>query len=134
MSKLVAPHGSPDLKPLLLASEDANEELKRAESIVQEEVRSFLAWLGNLDLVPTITSLRERAERIRARELEKALSLMQAPVSEKDRKVIEAMSQAIVNKMLHDPVSALKKAEEDGDPPGLVDALQRLFSLRPKKG
>ena len=49
-------------------------------------------------------------------------------------KAIEAMSQAIVNKILHDPVSTLKKAEEKGDTPGLVEAVRKLFSLGPKKG
>ena len=124
-----------DLQNVLQANmEERKKELKRAESIVQEEVRAFLAWVSNLDLVPTITSLRERTEQIRTGELEKALSLLQAPVSEKDKKTIDAMTQAIVNKILHDPVSTLKKAEQKGDTLGLVDALQLLFSLRPKKG
>jgi glutamyl-tRNA reductase len=124
-----------DLQNVLQANlEERKKELKRAEIIVQEEVRSFLGWVSNLDLVPTITSLRERTERIRTGELEKALSLLQTPVSEEDKKTIDAMTQAIVNKILHDPVSALKNAEEKGDTLGLVDALQRLFSLRPKKG
>ena len=97
-------------------------------------MRAFLSWLDNLDLVPTIVSLRERAEQIRLRELEKAFSMLQAPVTEKDKKAIEAMSRAIVNKILHDPVSTLKNVEEKGDAPGLVDAVQRLFSLGSKKG
>jgi glutamyl-tRNA reductase len=124
-----------DLQNVLQANlEERKKELKGAESIVQEEVRAFLAWVSSLDLVPTITSLRERAELIRTGELEKALAVLQTGVSDKDRKTIDAMTQAIVNKILHDPVSALKKAEEKGDTPGLVDALQQLFSLRPKKG
>jgi len=124
-----------DLQTVLQANmEERKKELKRAESIVQDEVRAFLAWISSLDLVPTIVSLRERAEEIRVREMEKALSFLEAPVSEKDKKAIEAMSQAIVNKILHDPVSTLKKAEEKGDTPGLVEAVRKLFSLGPKKG
>ncbi len=124
-----------DLQGVLQANlEERRKELKRAEAIVQEEVRTFLAWINGLDLVPTIVSLRERAERIRAAEMEKALSLLQTPVSAKDRKTIEAMSQAIVNKILHDPVSTLKQADEKGDTPGLVEAVRKLFSLGPQKG
>jgi glutamyl-tRNA reductase len=124
-----------DLQNVLQANmEERKKELKRAESIVQEEVRAFLAWLDNLDLVPTIVSLRDRAEQIRVGELEKAFSMLQGPVSEKDKKAIDAMSRAIVNKILHDPVSTLKNVEEKGDTPGLVDAVQRLFSLGSKKG
>ncbi len=124
-----------DLQNVLQANmEERKKELKRAESIVQDEVRAFLAWISSLNLVPTIVSLRERAEKIRQGEFEKALSLLQAPVSDKDRKALEAMSQAIVNKILHDPVATLKKAEEKGDTPGLVEAVRKLFSLGPKKG
>jgi glutamyl-tRNA reductase len=124
-----------DLQNVLQANlEERRKEVKRAESIVQEEVRSFLAWVGNLDLVPTIVSLRERAEQIRVGELEKALSRLQPDISEEDKKAIDAMTQAIVNKILHAPVSTLKRAEEKGNAPGLVNALQQLFSLGPKKG
>jgi glutamyl-tRNA reductase len=123
-----------DLKNVLQANlEERKKELRRAESIVQDEVRAFLAWLSNLGLVPTIVSLREKAEQIRTRELDKAFSVLQARVSEEEKKAIDSMSQSIVNKLLHDPISTLKKAEEDGDAPGLVDAVQRLFSLGPKK-
>jgi glutamyl-tRNA reductase len=113
---------------------ERKKELTRAESIVQEEVRSFLAWMDGLDLVPTIVSLRQRAEEIRAGELKKALSVLETPLSDRDRQAIEAMSQAIVNKILHGPVSTLKKAEEKGEPPGLAEAARRLFSLGPGKG
>ncbi len=124
-----------DLQSVLQANlEERKKELRHAESIVQEEVRAFLAWISNLNLVPTIVSLRERAEKIRQGEVEKALSLLQNPVSEKDRKAIEAMSQAIVNKILHDPVSTLKKAEAKGDTGGLVEAVRKLFALGSKKG
>lgn len=124
-----------DLQNVLQANlAERKKELKRAESIVEDEVRTFLNWMSGLDLVPTIISLRERAEQIRVGELEKALSLLQAPLTKKDRKALEAMSQAIVNKILHDPVSTLKRADEKGDMPGLVDAVRRLFSLGPKKG
>lgn len=124
-----------DLQNVLQANlAERKKELKRAESIVQEEVRSFLAWIDGLDLVPTIVSLRQRAEEIRTGELRKALSALETPLTEKDRRAIEAMSQAIVNKILHGPVSTLKKAEEKGDTPGLAEAARRLFSLGPKKG
>ncbi len=124
-----------DLQKVLQANlAERKKELTRAESIVQEEVRSFLAWMDGLDLVPTIVSLRQRAEEIRAGELKKALSVLETPLSDRDRQAIEAMSQAIVNKILHGPVSTLKKAEEKGEPPGLAEAARRLFSLGPGKG
>ncbi len=112
---------------------ERKKELKKAEIIVQEEVRDFLSWLSNLDLVPTIVSLRERAEEIRKQELEKAFSLLKTSLSDKQKKTIEAMSQAIVNKILHDPIHQIKQAEKQGEEAQLVAALQQLFSIDPIK-
>src|SRR5262249_61617311 len=47
------------------------QERARAEAIVEEEKLRFDAWLATLRAVPTIRHLRERAERIRAAELER---------------------------------------------------------------
>ena len=124
-----------DLQNVLRTNlEERKKELKKAEMIVQEEVRDFIHWLNTLDLVPTIVSLRERAEEIRRQELEKALSMLKNTIEPEERKTLEAMSQAIVNKILHDPISEMKKAKKKGDSTRLVDAVQRLFSLRSDRG
>ena len=39
MSKLVPPHGSPDLKPLLLEGQAKTEEIKKAQSLKNTTVR-----------------------------------------------------------------------------------------------
>ena len=44
-------------------------EAERAEAIVAEEAERFRAWQASLDVVPTIASLRARAEAIRSAEL-----------------------------------------------------------------
>jgi len=111
---------------------ERKKELKKATVIVQEEVKDFLSWLNTLDLVPTIVSLRDRAEQIRSQEINKALAMLKTSLSDKERQTIEAMSKAIVNKMLHDPINQLKEAEKRGDEARLVDALHRLFCLKPK--
>ncbi len=123
-----------DLKNVLQANlEERKKELKRAEAIVTEEVHAFLGWLSNLDLVPTIVALRGKAEEIRRQELDKALSMLQGSISDREKRIIEAMTQAIVNKLLHDPISRLKRAEGDAETTGLVEALRHLFSLNPDK-
>ena len=124
-----------DLQKVLRTNlEERKKELKKAEAIVQEEVKEFIFWLSTLELVPTIVSLREKAEEIRRQEIEKALSMLKTTIDPGQRKTIEAMSQAIVNKILHDPISEMKKAEKRGESTRLVDAVQRLFSLRTDKG
>ncbi len=124
-----------DLQKVLRTNmEERKKELKKAEAIVQEEVHGFLYWMGTLDLVPTIVSLRERAEEIRQGEMKKALSLLNALPDDKQTKIIDSMTQAIVNKILHAPISELKQAEKEGNASRLVEAVQSLFSLRREKG
>ncbi len=124
-----------DLQKVLAANlEVRRKELKKAVMIVKEEVSSYFDWLNSLDLVPTITFLRKNAEEIRRKEVEKAFSIFGNTVSEQQKKAVEAMSQAIVNKILHTPITQLKIAEKKGEATDLVEAARHLFSLCPRKG
>ena len=91
---------------------ERRKELKKAAVIVQEEVRDFISWLKTLDLVPTIVSLRDRAEKIRCQEMDKAFSMLKTTLTDKQKQTIDAMSRAIVNKILHDPIYQLKEAPD----------------------
>ncbi|MBI5441153.1 MAG: glutamyl-tRNA reductase [Deltaproteobacteria bacterium] len=104
-------------------------EAERAEAIVGEEVNSFLSWLKTLEVSPTIRSLREKFDGIRQAELEKTLKTFGDGLTDKQRKSLEAMSQAIVNKILHEPSVYLKKVAEDPELELSVDAVRRLFGL-----
>ena len=100
-------------------------EVQRVEAIVEEEVQAFLEWWRSLDVVPVIAALRQRAEGIRRQELERTLRRLPHLEGE-DRQRIEAMTQAIVKKMLARPIARLK----DGADPGLyVEAIQDLFEV-----
>ena len=90
-------------------------EAARAEAIVAREGEQFRRWLGSLDSVPAIASLRERAEAIRRGELAKAGPRL-ADLSEHERHAVESLTNQIVNKLLHQPIMRLKEAglgEED---------------------
>jgi glutamyl-tRNA reductase len=78
-----------------------------AERIVNEETLVFMNWLDSFSVSPTITAIREKAEKIRKTELSRTLKRMNG-LPEKERESIEALSQAIVNKLLHDPFIFLK--------------------------
>jgi glutamyl-tRNA reductase len=118
-----------DLQEVVDANRDRRErEARRAEEIVEEEVLNFHTWYTSLDLVPIIVSLKEKFERIRKRELNKALSSF-AGISEKERKSIEALTSAIVKKILHDPVTFLKHPDLGMDANEYADAVRKLFRL-----
>jgi glutamyl-tRNA reductase len=102
-------------------------ELHRVEAIVEEEVTGFLDWWRSLDVVPVIAALQRRAESIRQKELDRALRRLPA-LDDDARRRIEAMTAAIVKKMLDRPIARLK----DGVDKGLyMEALQDLFDVQP---
>ena len=103
-------------------------EAQRAESMVEREVAKFLARLPDLEVVPTIVSLRERAEAIRVTELRRALARLPA-ASEETREAMESMSTAIVNKFLHTPITKLRESRRAGTSRSSMDLVQELFGL-----
>lgn len=104
-------------------------EVSRVEAIVAESVANFELWWDSLDVVPVISALRERADAIRRAEIERTLARL-GNVSAQDRKHIEAMTEAIVKKMLDSPIARLK----DGADKGLyMEALEDLFDLHPSR-
>jgi glutamyl-tRNA reductase len=107
---------------------DRQKEAERAEAIVSEEVVKFLHWHRSLEVTPTIIALRARFEKIRKQELEKTLSL-HPHFSDRERQSLEALTSAIINKILHEPLTLLKQRGQDGSSDLYVDALQNLFKL-----
>jgi glutamyl-tRNA reductase len=102
-------------------------EVHKVEAIIAEEVAAFEEWWRSLDVVPVIAALRDRAEAIRLRELDRTLSRM-PDLDDDSRRRIEAMTAAIVKKMLDRPIARLK----DGADKGLyMEALEDLFDVHP---
>lgn len=103
-------------------------EVHRVEAIIEEEVQSFLQWWSTLDVLPVIAALRGRAEVIRQHEVERALKRL-PDLDGESRRRIEAMTTAIVKKMLDRPIARLKNGS---DRALYMDALQDLFDVHPE--
>lgn len=104
------------------------QEAERAESIVSEEVLNYQRWQNTLGVIPTIVSLKEKAEGIVRAELEKSGSWMQS-LTAAERVNIEILAGSIINKILHDPIVILKEESQDHGVADYVAALRRLFKL-----
>ncbi len=103
-------------------------EAERAEDIILQEVETYLQWERSLDAVPTIVDLREKVEDIRKKELDKALCQLNG-VTDDQRRAVEAMSSAIVNKIVHAPMVVLKQAAADPGSNEIIANARRLFNL-----
>lgn len=82
-----------------------------AEAICSEEARAFAAKAERLSSVAAIRALRDRAERIRRQETERALKAIAR--GESPERALEALGRAIANKMLHAPTKALSESPSD---------------------
>ncbi len=120
-----------DLQEVVQANmKERQKEAKKAEALVLSEVDQFHQWLGTLDVVPTITALRAKFEAIRKEEVQKTLSRF-GDLGKKERKAIEAMTSAIINKALHHPFTLLKQCSDESSCDAYVDAVRTLFDLAP---
>jgi glutamyl-tRNA reductase len=118
-----------DLQKVVVQTHAARaEEAIRAEAIVESEVMAFAQERETRAALPVLAELRRRAEQIARAEAERTLSHLGGKLDDKGRKSVEAMAQAIVNKLLHGPTARLKEAAASGDS-DLPGAAAELFGV-----
>ena len=77
---------------------------------------------------PAIANLRAEAERIRQAEIDRVSGQWES-ASDADRKRIDALTKAIVNKLLHEPSVRAREAASDDDGLRHLESLRHLFGL-----
>lgn len=118
-----------DLEDICVKNLDVRrQELPLAESVIEEEIARFESWRDSREITPLIRSLVDRAETIRQSELERALARLSG-LSDRDRNVVQALSVALVNKLLHDPITRLKANGSERDGRGYARTVRDLFCL-----
>ena len=101
-------------------------EIDRAMKVVDEELERFIEWWQSLDAKPMVSALMKMAEDIRRQQLKTTLKKL-PPLSEEERESLEAMTRAIVNKILHNPVRCLKYSGQRGK--DFISVVEELFDL-----
>ncbi|MCH7622367.1 MAG: glutamyl-tRNA reductase, partial [Chloroflexi bacterium] len=109
-------HDLDDLESVAQTNRHQREQEARwAERLVTDETQRFLEWSRNLEVVPTVVALRNKADRIREKELGKTLKRLNGKLSAEEVASLDAMTQAIVNKLLHAPTVYLKGQPNSGN-------------------
>ncbi len=98
-----------------------------ARELVVDEAEGFRRWLRQIEVEPTIRELRRHAERVRQDELERLGSRL-AGLDEDQRQAVEALTEGIINTLLHEPTVRLKRLA-DGNAEHHVGLLADLFAL-----
>lgn len=110
--------------------EDRNREALKAERLIDEAVIRFRQWLAGLAVVPTIVDIRKKTNELMQAEVTKTLNTL-SPLPDKQRRAIENMARALVNKILHAPTQFLKENGCHGDKTESLDLARKLFDLDP---
>jgi glutamyl-tRNA reductase len=110
------------------SAERRRREIGKVREILAAEIERYRADRAGREVAPLVTSLRELGESVRTGELERFRAKLELLDTEQ-RTVVEALTQGIVNKLLHEPTVRVKDAA--GTPRGdyYADALAALFDL-----
>lgn len=103
-------------------------EALKAEEIIAEEIESFARWFKSLDAVPMIVALKDRAEAIRRSEIEKMQNKL-GDLTATQREALEGLTTSIVKKLLHQPLTALKKEVHSRNGNMILETTRKLFDL-----
>jgi len=118
-----------DLKSVSEANlRERRKEASAAESLVELEVHEFLAWRQSLEVVPLLVELRQRADQIRKAEIEKARKRL-GPITPEQEQALEAVTSAIVNKLLHPPTVHIKEIASNGHAKEHLGLIRKLLGL-----
>jgi glutamyl-tRNA reductase len=118
-----------DLRQVVEANlRERSREAQRAEALVEREVGKFETRLRDVEVIPTIVSLRERLEEIRLGEVRKAVARL-PDVTPETRAALEALSTGIVNKVLHAPITKLRESSRAGSSRSWLELVHELFAL-----
>ncbi len=119
-----------DLENVVNANlKERSKEAGEAETIIDEEIDVFYQWVKSLNVVPTIIALKNSFNDIRKSEMQKAFSMMNDDLTDKQRETIDAMTVAIIKKILHNPVQHLKREADTVDGDFYIEASRKLFDL-----
>lgn len=100
-------------------------EVEKAEEIVKDEVVHLRKMVNEARVEPLISAVYKRAEQVRRRELQKALTML-GNLEDGQREVIEDLTHVLIKRVLHSSVMNLRRAAENGEA-NLMALAQELF-------
>jgi len=103
-------------------------EVPQVKSILEEEILEFAEYMKSLEMLPIISNIRQQAETIRQEMLEKTLRHL-PDLTNADRDRIEAMTQALVKKLLHAPTHRLRTEATSSRATEYAAIARTLFNL-----
>jgi glutamyl-tRNA reductase len=99
-----------------------------AEEIVRQEVQKMMHRLASREVTPTIVALEQRLNLIRENETKRFRGRL-STLTPEQREAVDGLTQAILNKILHGPISELKRAAGHPERGNLVQTIRKIFGV-----
>jgi glutamyl-tRNA reductase len=117
-----------DLQAVIARNLDTRaSEIPRAQEIIEQEIQRFARWLGQLDVLPTVSALREHGAAIVEQVLAENDGHWES-ASPRDLARVEAIARAVMSRLLHEPTIRLRSHGERGH--ASIELVRELFGLR----
>lgn len=118
-----------DLQEVIMHNKDKREQdIQKAQGIVQKQVSAFYQWLQSLDVEPIIKAFREKAKQCCVDEVSRAIKKGFLD-KESEEEVLRILHNAF-NKFLHHPTTYIKTIKENPESDFIVDNVKKLFDLK----
>jgi glutamyl-tRNA reductase len=111
-----------------LSLEQRRQEIGKVRDLITDELDRHRIERNAREVAPIVTALRARAEALRAAELKRSHARLEE-LTPAQREAVEALTQALVNKLLHEPTVRLKDAAGSARGALYADAVVELFGL-----
>jgi glutamyl-tRNA reductase len=108
-------------------------EAGRAEEIVDREVQAFCTRIQSREVAPTIVLLRETLDKVRREEIERYRKLLRDMPAEHQQATLAAIdqvTQSLMNKILHHPITQMKEMSADPNGAEFIEAVRKIFNIK----
>ena len=111
--------------------EERKAEAEAARRLIAEDAEGFARWRQALEVTPTIVALRERMFELGFGELERFRARL-GPLSAEQQRSLEQLVRAVLQKVLHRPVTRLRHSVERRDVERVTELYREIFDLAPR--
>ena len=125
----VSYHDLDDLQDIAARNTEARaSEVAAVQEIVDDETSKFAEWWSQLQIVPTIAAITDRAEEVRRNEIAKTMRRLKLGEAERAHveELTDLLTRALVKQLLHAPIATLR---ERGDQDTYLTTARTLFRL-----
>lgn len=96
--------------------------------MIEQEIEQFNDWVATLGVVPIITALRQKANRIQT-ETMLSIENKMPDLTDRERKILNKHTKSIINQLLKDPILQVKELSTSKDSAEQLQLFQQIFGI-----